>query len=81
MLTCLEFEDFIIDYLDGNLPDRQRRLFDLHLKVCRECREYLRAYRLSIYLARNSLAPHKEIALEDVPEDLIMAVMEAREVN
>ncbi|MGI9349984.1 MAG: anti-sigma factor family protein [Rhizobiaceae bacterium] len=81
MMTCVEFEDFIIDYLDDNLPARQKRLFDLHMKVCRECREYLKAYRLSIYLARSSIAQHSKNVLEDVPEDLLKAVVAVRKAS
>ena len=54
MITCREFEDFILAYLEGELPERQRRQFDLHIRLCRECRDYLAAYRLSTELAKRA---------------------------
>ncbi|MCG8404340.1 MAG: zf-HC2 domain-containing protein, partial [Phycisphaerales bacterium] len=44
MISCREFEAFIVDYLDDQLPARQRKIFEFHLKICRECRDYLAAY-------------------------------------
>ncbi len=44
MITCTEFEGFILAYLEGELPSRQRRVFEFHLKICRECRDYLAAH-------------------------------------
>lgn len=80
MITCEAFEDFILAYLDGDLPAKQKFVFELHLKVCRECRAYLRAYRASMELARNGLEQDGAFLPGDVPEDLVTAVVEARRV-
>ena len=78
MITCKEFEDFVLDYLDGELPLRQRSVFELHMRVCRECRDYLAAYQRATELGRAVvLSPHEPVP-EDVPEDLIKAVLDAR---
>ena len=77
MITCREFEDFVMSYLDGSLPARQRRRFELHLKVCRECREYLAAYRRSMELGRAVFAEDEEAIPGDVPEDLVQAVLDS----
>ena len=79
MITCVEFETFILDYLEGSLPTRQRRIFDLHLKMCRECREYLAAYKATMGVAKRALKDPAEGPPEDAPEDLIKAVLAARE--
>jgi anti-sigma factor RsiW len=79
MITCKEFEDFVLRYLDGDLPGRQRRLFEWHLRICRECREYLEAYQKAITLGRAVLPPPDNPVPEDVPEDLIKAILESRE--
>lgn len=76
MITCEAFEDFILAYLEDELPPRQKFIFEMHLKLCRECREYLTAYRASIELARRGLGEMQ--APEDVPEDLVKAVIDAR---
>lgn len=78
MRSCQQLEDFILDYLDGDLPPRQQIVFKLHLKLCRECRAYLAAYRQTIdvtkLVARSGGPRHPET----MPDDLIKAIREAR---
>ncbi len=79
MITCEEFETFILDYLDGALPPAQRRVFEWHLKICRECRDYLEAYRASIALGKAAMQEVDAPEIDEVPEDLVRAVLDARE--
>ena len=74
MISCRDFEDFIIQYLEGDLPWNKRFIFKAHLKVCKECRDYLAAYRLSMVTTRKALAQEE---LPEVPEDLVKAVLAA----
>lgn len=78
MITCREFEDFVLNYLDDELSVRQRSVFEFHVRICRECREYLAAYKRSIELGRAASAPLDGPIPQDVPADLIKAVLEAR---
>ncbi|MEO9820398.1 MAG: zf-HC2 domain-containing protein [Paracoccaceae bacterium] len=80
MITCREFEAFIVDYLDGALTSKERLLFEVHLKVCRECREYLAAYKASMLVAQQGLSADQDFEeeLSAVPEDLIAAVISSR---
>ena len=77
MITCREFEAFVLRYLDNELTERERTIFERHLKFCRECREYLAAYRRSIELGRAVLAEGDAPVPDDVPRDLITAVLDA----
>jgi len=78
MIGCEEFEGFILDYLEGDLPAAKRRVFDRHLAMCRECRDYLAAYKASLDLAKDAMQnAEQRIDLSDVPEDLIAAVLAA----
>lgn len=77
MITCVEFENFVIDYLEGRLSARERRRFEIHLWFCRECREYLAAYQGAREMTRRAVV-QGEPELPDVPEDLIKAVLAAR---
>ncbi len=79
MITCREFEEFVLSYLDGELPTRQARIFEWHLRICRECREYLAAYKRTIELGQAVLGPAHEAVPDDVPEDLVRAVLDSRE--
>ena len=77
MITCAEFEDFINAYLEGTLPPAQLKVFELHLKICRECRDYLAAYQRSMELGQAVLGEADEALPADVPEDLVRAVLDA----
>jgi hypothetical protein len=33
MITCTEFEDFVLQYLDDELSVRQRSMFEFHLRI------------------------------------------------
>jgi len=79
MITCREFEEFVLSYLDGDLPTKQAKRFEWHLRLCRECREYLAAYKRTIEIGKAVLGPPDETVPEDVPEDLISAVLDSRE--
>lgn len=80
MITCTEFEQFIDDYLDNNLTAQETTVFERHLKLCRECRDYLAAYQNSITLGKAVFAADSDnlTALNEVPSDLLQAVMAAR---
>ena len=76
MISCEEVEEFILTYLDGELPPRQKRIFEWHLKLCRECRDYLKAYQRSLELGKAALTRED---LPSLPEDLVKAIMASRE--
>lgn len=80
MITCSEFEQFIDDYLDNELTPKQATIFERHLKLCRECREYLKAYQRSIVLGKAVFAENSDDLPipQEVPTDLLQAMLEAR---
>lgn len=75
MLTCREFEDFVLAYLDKELSERQYKQFELHLRLCRECRQYLEAYQRSIEASQAVFQFPDEPLPKDVPEDLIKTIL------
>ena len=79
MITCREFEDFVQRYLDGELTARQARVFEWHMRFCRECREYLAAYQQAVEIGKTVLSAPDEPVPTDVPEDLVSAILSARE--
>lgn len=78
MITCNEFEDFILAYLEDELSSGQRAIFKMHLSVCRECRDYLKAYEASMELTKATMTTEETALPESVPEDLVAAVLAAR---
>ena len=60
-LTCRELVRLVTDYLEGELPETDRRRFDAHLTKCEGCTTYLAQVRDTIRitgtLTEESLAP------------------------
>ena len=79
MITCRQFEDFVITYLEGDLPRRQEIVFELHLKVCRECRDYLAAYQRTIEVSKRAFEEPDQPIPDEVLEDLVKAILAARQ--
>lgn len=77
MITCVEFEEFMLAYLEGGLSNKQRRVFEFHLAVCTECRDYLAAYKAAMTVTRDALDTQSAETLANVPEDLVAAVLAA----
>lgn len=79
MITCEEFESFIIGYLDGTLDKTATRKFEWHLRFCRECHGYLDAYRRAVEAGKAAYSDADGFIPQDVPEDLIKAILAARD--
>jgi anti-sigma factor RsiW len=75
-LTCREIIDFVQAFLDGELPPRERTIFELHLKICPDCVNYLRSYETTQRLSK--LAAEDELELKAVPSELVQAILAAR---
>ncbi|MGH1419041.1 MAG: anti-sigma factor family protein [Hyphomicrobiaceae bacterium] len=78
MITCVEFEEFIVSYLEGTLPEVELKKFEWHIRFCRECREYLVAYKKAIEAARASVSQGTAFTPAEIPQDLVDAILEAR---
>ena len=44
-MTCRQVVELMTDYLEGNLPARDRALFEEHIAGCDGCRAYLAQLR------------------------------------
>lgn len=81
MLTCEEFEGFILDYLSDRLTPKQKRVFEVHLRICRECQDYLRAYQRTIELEKAVFRTPSTALPAAIPPDLIAAILAARSAD
>ena len=77
-MTCKELIGFLMDYVDGELPPDERRRFDHHLGLCTDCASYLDSYRETVRLGKMICRPDKDEPPEDMPEDLVQAILAAR---
>jgi anti-sigma factor RsiW len=80
-MTCKEFIEFLIDYLGGELPRAQKALFEEHLEVCPSCVAYLSNYKKTVELAKAAFCQPEEPVPDDVPEELVLAILSARKAG
>jgi anti-sigma factor RsiW len=73
-VNCRECTDFLIDYLNGDLPAAQQRIFEGHLELCPPCLTYLESYRAT--LALGELV--RDEPTEPLPDVLVHAILAAR---
>jgi anti-sigma factor RsiW len=77
-MTCRECAEFILRYLDGELPAEEHALFERHLSRCPPCGRYLDQYRLTVTAGKVACAEANGAAPGDVPEELIQAILQSR---
>ncbi len=77
-LRCREFVAFLADYLEGRLPVAQVRAFEEHLSRCPPCVTYAETYAQGIFLGRVAFSAGDAPVPDDVPEDLLRAILRAR---
>ena len=64
--------------MKGELPPEQTHEFDRHLAVCPSCVAYLDSYKKTVELSHESFQPANCEPEEEMPDDLIQAVLAAR---
>jgi anti-sigma factor RsiW len=69
-LTCHEVVELITDYLEGSLPDGDRRRVEEHLAACDGCTHYLEQMRETIRLSGM-------LTEEQVPEGQMQQLLDA----
>ena len=74
-MTCRDFANFLLDYVERELPADARRRFDEHMAICPDCVQYLQHYTETVKAGRLAMA---EDLPADVPDDLVRAILEAR---
>ncbi len=81
MLTCKEFDAFMVDYLEGGLPVWQKFMCWLHVRMCRECAYFIRQYRRVIALGYDAFDSPDDAVPDSVPEELIQAAIAHRKAK
>lgn len=75
-MSCREFVEFLMEYLLGEV-DREK--FDAHLAVCPSCVNYLKTYQQTVRLGKAVFASPDQKLPEEPPEDLVQAILAARQ--
>ena len=69
MLSCKDITELVTDYLEDRMSFMDKMRFQLHLGMCKHCRNYLKQMRQTI----DTISELKE---EDVPEHVMEELME-----
>jgi anti-sigma factor RsiW len=77
-VNCRDFVDFLMEYLDGTLPEGERCTFEQHMHDCPPCVTYLETYAETVRLGRTVCRDPEGPPPEDVPEQLVRAILAAR---
>jgi predicted anti-sigma-YlaC factor YlaD len=67
-LTCRELVELVTEYLDGTLSRRDHARFEAHLRVCRNCTQYVEQFRETVRLTGT-------LQESDVPQDAAEALL------
>lgn len=78
MISCRELNGFLARYVEGGLTPDEKRAFERHLAMCRPCRAYVESYRRTLELERYAFAEPDALVPDEVPEELVRAVLAAR---
>ena len=73
-VTCKKVAEFLDAYLGGELPRAQKWIFDAHVALCKNCRNYIAGYKRTVALSKGAM--HE--APTPVPPELVEAILQAR---
>jgi anti-sigma factor RsiW len=77
-MKCRELAEFLMDYVSGELPEESRVHFEFHLSKCRNCHEYLVQYEVTIKAGKIACGELSDELPDNMPDDLVKAVLAAR---
>lgn len=77
-MNCREFVDFLMEYIEGALPESQRSVFEEHMVICPPCQTYLDTYRETVELGQEICPDPEGPVPDDVPDALVQAILAAR---
>jgi anti-sigma factor RsiW len=78
VMTCRELADFIMAYVNGELPPHDRTAFEHHLSLCANCVHYLASYKTTIELGRRAFEQADADADLRMPDELVQAILDSR---
>ena len=76
---CKQIFATLSEYLDGQLPAKNCRELERHLRGCRPCIAYLESLQTTVEACRKFKAPRPPALSKQVKAALVAAVQRARE--
>ena len=75
-MNCREFVDFLMAYLNDELPAGQRDAFRRHIDDCPPCINFLDTYEETIRLEKEA---YRDIDCDEMPPQLVKAILAAKQ--
>ena len=76
-MTCEEADQFLMDYIFGDLPRPLRLRFEQHVATCAACRTYLRTYQMAVRLGQAAFDEPAADCNQHLPPELVSAILAA----
>lgn len=73
VLSCQQVVDFCLEFLDGSLPDEERRRFQSHLGRCPDCVGFFETYRRTPEISRDAFALQMPESLKETVRSFLRA--------
>ena len=74
-MNCRDFVDFLMDYVNGELPVEQQTMFRRHIVDCPPCIHFLDTYEETVRLGKDA---YQAIGCDEVPPQLVDAILAAK---
>lgn len=78
MITCQEVIEYLMAYVNNELPSTEHAAIDAHLAVCPECVTFLKTYEQTMRCERAAFDHPEHNAEPPIPESLVQAILAAR---
>lgn len=73
MKTCKDSIDALLAYLDGDMPNEEKRALEEHLTGCSPCVDFMKTYRETSSLCRKALAARMPTEVASRLKDFLSA--------
>jgi hypothetical protein len=77
-MTCFEIQEYLLDYVDNELPASLQQVVTEHLQACLSCREEVESYRKTAVLLQLRAVPEPPLAYWDSSWESIRSRLRAR---
>jgi anti-sigma factor RsiW len=79
LFNCQQLVNFCLDFLDGSLPEDERRMFRNHLGQCGECVAFFETYKRTPEVSREAFALKMPASVKEAVRSYLRTRYEARE--
>lgn len=78
MYTCKDSVEFLLQYLEGDLPEVEARQLQEHLHGCSPCVDFMKTYRVTPKLCKRALAKAMPDEMANRMRDFLRAKLSSK---